>query len=70
MNKILLCLLLISGKQLLYAQADEWTWMKGPSIANDPGTWGTQGVASLTNNPPGLYEACQWTDSQGNFWRR
>ena len=32
------------------------------------GSYGTIGMASLTNKPPGLYEAIEWTDSQNNFW--
>ena len=46
----------------------EWTWMNGDSTANSLGHFVTQGIFSPSNNPPGLYEACQWTDKEGNFW--
>ncbi|HKR04706.1 MAG TPA: kelch repeat-containing protein [Bacteroidia bacterium] len=51
-----------------FSQAGMWTWMKGDSIYNQPGNFGTQGVPSPSNNPPGFYEAAEWTDLQGNFW--
>ncbi|MDB5283733.1 MAG: Ig-like, group 2, partial [Bacteroidota bacterium] len=32
------------------------------------GHYGTQGVPSVNNTPPAMYQAAQWTDRQGNFW--
>ncbi len=29
---------------------------------------GTQGIPSPLNEPPHLYECCEWTDFNGNFW--
>ncbi len=53
----------------LNAQAPgEWTWMNGVESMNFIGNYGTIGVASATNMPPGVYEAVEWTDSQNNFW--
>ncbi len=46
----------------------EWVWLHGDSITNNPGNFGTQGVSSPTNYPPSLYESCEWTDLNGNFW--
>src|SRR5689334_22892523 len=46
----------------------EWTWMKGDSVSNSQGNLGTQGISSPLNDPPNLYEACEWTDLNGNFW--
>jgi hypothetical protein len=46
----------------------EWTWIKGDSIYASLGNFGVQGVPSPSNNPPSSYEACEWTDSNGNFW--
>src|SRR3989442_96957 len=46
----------------------QWTWMHGDSTTMRPGVFGTQGVASPSNDPPSVYEACEWTDKQGNFW--
>ncbi len=42
--------------------------MKGDSTAYTTEVMGTMGVPSPNNTPLGLYEACQWTDLQGNFW--
>ncbi|MEO5569738.1 MAG: kelch repeat-containing protein, partial [Bacteroidia bacterium] len=51
-----------------FSQAGEWVWLKGDSVPNQPGNYGVQGVPSPTNNPPSLYEPCEWTDLNGNFW--
>ncbi len=42
--------------------------MKGDNTGNQPGNYGTIGVAAPSNKPGGRYEAAQWTDLQGNFW--
>ncbi len=48
---------------------NEWTWMKGPNVTSDPGSYGTQGVSSPSNVPPSRSEcAASWTDSLGNLW--
>lgn len=46
----------------------EWTWMGGPDQANEPGVYGTQGVAAPANIPPPRDSALSWTDVAGNFW--
>jgi len=51
-----------------FSQAGEWVWMKGDNIPNQPAVYGMQGVPGPTNNPPSLYETCEWTDLNGNFW--
>jgi type IX secretion system substrate protein/galactose oxidase-like protein/Kelch motif protein len=51
-----------------FSQAGEWVWIKGDSVPFQPGNFGVQGVSSPTNNPRGFYEACEWTDLNGNFW--
>ena len=49
--------------------ANEWTWMRGSGVPNDPGVFGTMGVSSPLNQPPGLgYGSSSWTDLNGNFW--
>jgi hypothetical protein len=48
--------------------AGQWTWMGGSSTPNQPGVYGTQGVAAPGNVPGGRYHALSWTDSSGNFW--
>jgi hypothetical protein len=52
----------------LSAQSGTWIWMGGGTAANTLGIFGTQGFASVNNNPPALYQAQQWKDNQGNFW--
>jgi N-acetylneuraminic acid mutarotase len=48
--------------------SNEWTWMSGSSMATGTGVYGTQGVASSTNLPPGRGAAVTWTDGSGNLW--
>jgi hypothetical protein len=48
-------------------QQGEWVWIHGDAF-NSSGNFGTQGVPAGTNNPPPLYEPCEWTDLNGNFW--
>src|SRR6185436_10087217 len=50
------------------AQPGEWTWLHGSNSFNSAGNFGTQGVPSATNEPPALYEPCEWTDLNGNYW--
>src|SRR5262245_31271830 len=69
MKKTVLSFLLLSFACVLcLAQGGTWTWMKGDSTAGSPGVYGTQGVPSPTNTPPGIYQACRWVDLDGNFW--
>jgi len=42
--------------------------MNGDSTFNSIGHYGTQGIFDSLNSPPALYESCEWTDLQGNFW--
>ena len=63
-----LVLLLIVFRNNVYAQAGEWTWMKGENSFNSPGTFGTLGVPDVANTPPALYGPISWTDLGGKFW--
>jgi uncharacterized protein YecT (DUF1311 family)/N-acetylneuraminic acid mutarotase len=36
--------------------------------ANQPGIYGTKGVAASTNTPGGRYGSSNWIDSKGNLW--
>jgi hypothetical protein len=47
---------------------NEWTWMHGPSIGNQNGSYGTANVASSSNLPGSRYAMCTWTDNNGNLW--
>lgn len=72
MKKAIYCFVLIIFSTIMHtAHAQglgEWTWMKGSNTDNDPGNFGTKGVSAPSNNPPALYESCEWTDLDGNFW--
>jgi len=47
---------------------NQWTWIKGSSGINQAGVYGTQGVASTSNNPGSRVDAATWTDASGNLW--
>lgn len=67
MNK-LLTIFIFTLSVSSYGQSGEWTWMNGDSAQIPNANYGTQGVFDSLNTPPALYEACEWTDLQGNFW--
>jgi N-acetylneuraminic acid mutarotase len=48
--------------------AGQWTWMGGSNSPDQPGVYGTQGVASSSNIPGARFSAVSWTDRSGNFW--
>ena len=69
MRKILpLLLVVFIFKQAAYSQGGTWVWVNGPAGANGHAVYGTQGVPSVNNVPPPVYEAANWVDRQGNFW--
>ncbi len=45
-----------------------FTWMKGSNTGGQIGLYGTQGVASATNNPGCRHGSATWVDAQGNLW--
>lgn len=45
-----------------------WAFMKGDSIGDQPGDYGTIGVAAASNMPGGRNVSASWTDANGNFW--
>jgi N-acetylneuraminic acid mutarotase len=47
---------------------NEWTWVNGSNLANQPGMYGTMGVPSSTVYPGAREFAMAWTDASGNFW--
>src|ERR1035437_8323213 len=47
---------------------NEWTWMKGPDIGNDPGNYGTIGIEVPANNPPSRSCSVSWMDENNNLW--
>ena len=46
----------------------EWTWMSGDNLPAQPSVFGTQGIPDPLNKPGGIYEGCEWTDANGNFY--
>ena len=55
--------------------SNEWIWMGGdeglPNEVQDsaqPGVYGTEGIASVSNKPGGRQDAAGWVDSNGNLW--
>jgi hypothetical protein len=47
---------------------NEWTWLGGANIVNQPGTYGSQGTGSPSNIPSARALAVGWTDKAGAFW--
>jgi len=50
------------------AAMNEWTWMAGSYLFDQPGVYGTQGTPSGNNTPGPRLWSCSWTDRSGNFW--
>lgn len=46
----------------------EWTWMGGANTGNQPGSYGTLGVAVPGNVPGARANGVAWTDASGNLW--
>jgi hypothetical protein len=46
----------------------QWTWVSGANTGNSAGSYGTQGVAATSNEPPGRQASVAWIDNSGNFW--
>jgi N-acetylneuraminic acid mutarotase len=61
----LIVLLSLSG---IFASAQNWTWVKGNNIQDQPGTYGTINVPAAANNPGARENAMRWKDAAGNFW--
>lgn len=46
----------------------EWTWLKGDTLANRNGVYGTLGTAAAANNPGARHAPGNWKDASGNLW--
>uniref|UniRef100_E6QN22 Galactose oxidase n=1 Tax=mine drainage metagenome TaxID=410659 RepID=E6QN22_9ZZZZ len=46
----------------------QWIWVNGPDTIVDYGSYGTLGVASVSNLPPARSFASGWVDQSGNLW--
>lgn len=47
---------------------NEWTWMSGENLVNQPGAYGTLGTAAAGNLPGSRFPAATWIDLNGNLW--
>ena len=47
---------------------DQWTWISGDNINQQPGVYGTKGVAAAANKPGSRSAAVSWMDKSDNFW--
>ena len=47
---------------------NEWTWMNGANVIDDPSTYGTKGIAAPTNVPGARHGSGATTDATGNLW--
>jgi len=47
---------------------ESWTWVSGDCIKDDPGVYGTRGIAEGSNQPGARSDAVSWTDAEGNLW--
>jgi len=45
-----------------------WFWIKGSSITESQGLYGTIGVSDPLNNPRSRFGSVTWTDQSGNLW--
>jgi N-acetylneuraminic acid mutarotase len=71
MKKLYLLLLCGLYVQSLFSQIEvnsQWTWIKGDSVPEQKGVYGTRGVPAASNKPGARYGAVTWTDTTGNLW--
>lgn len=47
---------------------NQWTWIKGDSMIDRPGSYGELGIASANSRPGGRYVSVSWTDASNNLW--
>jgi N-acetylneuraminic acid mutarotase len=47
---------------------NQWTWMKGTTQINQPGVYGTVGVAAPTNHPGSRDNNTWWKGTTSKFW--
>jgi hypothetical protein len=46
----------------------QWTWMSGSNLAEQAGTYGTEGMPASANVPGARMGAVSWIDPSGNVW--
>jgi PKD repeat protein len=45
-----------------------WVWLKGTTVLSGTGIYGTKGVPSISNYPPGRGSYSKWRDDDDNLW--
>ena len=48
--------------------SDQWTWVSGRQLIDQPGVYGTKGVADPANMPGARTGGVSWIDLEGNLW--
>jgi N-acetylneuraminic acid mutarotase len=66
MKKIILSISFLFLSMFVFAQ--NWTWMKGPTIINTNGIYGTMGISSPTTYPGSRHGCPTWVDASGRLW--
>lgn len=46
----------------------EWTWVDGANLQDQPGVYGTEGMAAASDIPGARVSAASWIDSSGDLW--
>lgn len=47
---------------------NEWTWVRGDSLPDNPAIYGQLSIPAITNDPGGREACVSWKDQPGNFW--
>jgi len=47
---------------------DQWTWVSGSNTSDQPGVYGTKGVADPLNVPGSKENPMSWSDPRGKLW--
>jgi Bacterial Ig domain/PA14 domain/Secretion system C-terminal sorting domain/Galactose oxidase, central domain len=48
--------------------SNQWSWIKGDTVKNEPGIYGLLGISNSNNKPGARSGSFSWTDNSGNFW--
>lgn len=47
--------------------SNQWTWMSGDNVIDQPGIYGVKGTAAIANKPGARYSSVTWNDALGNL---
>jgi N-acetylneuraminic acid mutarotase len=47
---------------------NQWTWVNGDDVVDQPGVYGQKGIAATTNKPGARYVSVSWKDNNDNLW--